>query len=52
MGLSGHAVQALEHAPAGRQGVVEADGLLEGRNRLGGLAKRDTAVAAFLVQRG
>ena len=48
--MSGHAIETLEHAPAGGQGVVECHGLLEGLHRLGCLAQGDKAVAALLVQ--
>ena len=49
-GLPGHPVQALEHAPAARQGRIEVHASQQGLDRLRRLLERDMAVATFLVQ--
>ena len=48
--LSGHAVQALEHVPAGRQRRIDVHAAQEGVDRLGCLLQRDVAVTALLVE--
>ena len=50
--VTGHAVQALEHAPAHGQRIVAVHGREEGLDRRLRLAHRDVALAAFLVERG
>ena len=46
--IAGHAVQTLEHAPAGRQRPVQAHGFRKRLDRTRRVTQHDVAVAAFL----
>ena len=50
LGLTGHAKEALEHAPAADQRVIERHRLEKGLDGRGRLLQVDAAPAAFLVQ--
>ena len=50
LGVARQAVQALQHAPAGGQGVVDVDRAQECLDGLGGLAQHHVAVATFLEE--
>ncbi len=50
LALSGHPIERLQRAPAGRQGRIDIDCLQERLDRLGSVAQRDKAMPSLLIQ--